>query len=81
MRMAIIANTEAITPKMMVPVRSGLGFEEFVDADVASKAVVLGDDQDERVWLEAMVRLEASGAIIWEMVERKSLLWSKYCCC
>ena len=81
MRMAIIANIEAITPKMMVPVKSGLGFEEYVDAGVSSKAVVLGVDQDERVWLEAMVRLDPSGAIVWEMGERKSVLWSKYCCC
>jgi hypothetical protein len=28
MMMAIIASTEAITPKIMVPVKSGLGSEE-----------------------------------------------------
>jgi hypothetical protein len=37
MMMAIIASTEAITPKMMVPVESGLGseVEEFTVVDVA----------------------------------------------
>jgi hypothetical protein len=30
MMMAIIASTDAITPKMMVPVKSGLGSEEEV---------------------------------------------------
>jgi hypothetical protein len=36
MMMAIIASTEAITPKMMVPVKSGLGSEEeFTAVDVA----------------------------------------------
>jgi hypothetical protein len=37
MMMAIIASTEAITPKMMVPVKSGLGSEaeEFTVVDAA----------------------------------------------
>jgi hypothetical protein len=36
MTMAIIASTEAITPKIMVPVKSGLGSEEEVTVvDVA----------------------------------------------
>ena len=43
MMIAIIASTEAITPKMMVPVRSGLGPEEFVVVDVALlKVAMLG---------------------------------------
>jgi hypothetical protein len=42
MMMAIIASTEAITPKMMVTVESGLGSEEeFAVVDVALKAATL----------------------------------------
>jgi hypothetical protein len=44
MMIAMIARTEAITPKMMVPVKSGLGWEEeeFAAVDVvALKAAAL----------------------------------------
>lgn len=38
---AMIASTEAITPKMMVPVKSGLGSEEEEEEDCAADDVAL----------------------------------------
>jgi hypothetical protein len=82
MMIAMIARTEVITPKMMVPVKSELGSEVFAVVDVAlwkAARVILelasGCERDE------MVRLEVSGAIVWTVVEREFLLWSKCCCC
>lgn len=60
--MAIIASTEAITPKMMVPVKSELGLEEV---SMAVGVALLRAATSEWEGYE-MVRLEASGAIVWE---------------
>jgi hypothetical protein len=38
---AMTARTEAITPKMMVPVKSGLGWEEEEEEEVAAAGVAL----------------------------------------
>jgi len=63
---AIIARTEAITPKMMVPVKSGLGSDFVVVIVSLLKAASLGKEGDGRV------RLEASGAIMVKADERDS---------
>jgi hypothetical protein len=39
MMIAMTARTEAITPKMMVPVKSGLGWEEEEEAAAAGVAL------------------------------------------
>jgi hypothetical protein len=41
MMIATIASLEAITPKMIVPVKSGLGWEEEEEEEVAAADVAL----------------------------------------